>query len=109
MKQSTKKDGLVLLLSDARGIYIPRDFMDFENWQGITEWQREQLQAPDNEFYWDAWESVLNNATYKDGKYTYHLMQDGNLWACCSELMTEEEKLNFGFNCDDDGELCQDE
>ena len=103
MKQSTKKDGLVLLLSDARGIYIPRDFMDFENWQGVTGWQREQLQDPENEFYWDAWSDVLNNATYEKDGYTYQLMQDGDLWAYCLELMTEEEKLNFGFDCDNGG------
>lgn len=108
MKQSTKKDGLVLLLSDARGIYIPRDFMDFENWQGVTDWQREQLENPDNEFYWDAWESVLNNATYEKDGYTYHLMQDGDLWAYCLELMTEEERHNFGFDCYDEEDFDND-
>lgn len=107
--RTNKKDGLVLLLTDARGIYIPRDFIQgFDGWQGITEWQGEQLQNPDNNFYWDAWADVLNTATYEKDGHTYRLMQDGDLWAYCIELMPEEEQLSFGFDCDNE-ELYEDD
>lgn len=95
-------DNVEILLSDARGIYIPRDFVqrfDLTRWSGITESDVEILQNPDNEFYWEAWESVLNNArfTADDGR-VFSLCQDGDLFAICYEMMTDEEKHNFGFD-----------
>jgi len=42
---------------------------------------------------------ILNNARYTDKNgNVWRLMQDGDLWAYCFELMTDEEKENFGFN-----------
>ena len=79
---------MVLLLSDSRGIYIPKDFTNgFENWQGLSDDDREILANPENELYWDVWQEVLDNAFFvaKDepnlleGKWT--LYQDGDLWA----------------------------
>jgi len=97
-----KLDNVEILLSDARGIYIPRDFIqgfDLTKWYGISESDVEILQDPDNEFYWEAWESVLNNAKFKsdDGR-VFSLWQDGDLFAICYEMMTDEEKHNFGFD-----------
>lgn len=97
-----KLDNVEILLSDARGIYIPRDFVqgfDLTKWYGINESDVEILQDPDNEFYWEAWESVLNNAKFKsdDGR-VFSLWQDGDLFAICYEMMTDEEKHNFGFD-----------
>ena len=92
--------GIQLLLSDSRGIYIPRDFLegfDMNQWN-IDSKYIERLSSPDNEWYWDNWDVVLNNAkhTDKDGN-VWHLWQDGDLWAICPVLMTDEEKQNFGF------------
>ena len=47
--------GISLLLSDSRGVYIPRDFVDNFN---LDKWHVDQkyirlLSSPDNEFYWD--------------------------------------------------------
>ena len=97
-------DNVILMLSDARGIYIPRDFtchyqIGEDGWQGISEDDREVLSDPENEWYWETWDSVLGNAHYTDpssGK-VYHLHQDGDLWAFCYDSMTDEEKLNFGW------------
>ena len=90
-----------LLLSDARGIYIPRDFVegfDLTKWQGITPEDAETLKNPDDEWYWEAWQNVLNSAryTHTDGR-VFSLYQDGDLWAICYDKMTDEEKKNFGF------------
>ena len=101
----TMLDNVILLLSDSRGIYIPRDFsLHFkfgeDGWQGISEDDREVLSDPENEWYWETWDSVLGNAHYFDkpsGK-VYHLHQDGDLWAVCYDRMTDEEKLNFGWD-----------
>jgi len=104
-------NSVILLLSDARGVYIPRDFLthglgeiDSDRcaaW-GLTETNREWWEdaaSPDSEFYWDAWEWILNNARYIDSAgNVYNLYQDGDLWALCYDRMTPEEKQNFGFD-----------
>ena len=91
---------VVILLSDARGIYIPRDFVQSSN---MKEWHIDERDAdvcsdPENEWYWDSWESILNNAFFidKDGN-KYRLWQDGDLWAYCYDLMTDTEQQNL-FN-----------
>jgi hypothetical protein len=96
--------GIELLLDDHRGVYIPRDFIDsFDDWEGINDEDRETLSSPDNEWYWEAWDNVLSNATYTD-RYgnVWRLHQDGALFAYCEELMTYEEKIGLGFDVDND-------
>lgn len=98
-------DAINLLLSDNRGIYIPRDFVtdfDLTKFHGISSEDIETCKNPDDDWYWEAWDSILNNASYTDdegNEYTLH--QDGDLWLICFELMTDEEKQNFGFDVED--------
>jgi hypothetical protein len=90
--------GMNLLLSDSRGVYIPRDFADFgAHWDGVTAEDLEILAVgPDHEHYWDAWDAVLGAATYIDGNdNVWHLSQDGDLWAICPDLMTDEEYYGY--------------
>ena len=95
------KSGIALLLNSARGVYIPQNFVecvDADEWH-LSEYDVKELSDYNNDFYWDAWNSVLDTAYFVDGpgnKWT--LSQDGDLWALCFELMTEEELDNFGFN-----------
>ena len=88
------------LLDGNRGIYIPRDFAaDFrfgpEYWQGAREEDLETLRkGPDEEWYWEAWDSVCQAAVYITPKATkiqgvtypqgarFHLEQDGDLFLC---------------------------
>lgn len=105
-----KMNAVVLILSDSRGIYIPRDFVcdDYNEiaWKHCDAWgltkdnaeQWEDATNPDSEFYWDAWEWILNNAEFTavNGD-KYRLYQDGDLWGICYDKMTEDEKRNFGF------------
>ena len=89
-----------LLLRDSRGIYIPANFVEFFdlNQWNIDSKYIERLSNPDDELYWDNWNVVLDNAYSIDKNGNkWHLWQDGDLWAICYELMTEEEKQNFGF------------
>ena len=79
-------DGSILYLSDARGVYIPRDFA-VETYRhcidGVSDDELAILAAgPDHEWYWDTWEDVERNAVVTDsgsGKQ-YRLLQDGDLW-----------------------------
>lgn len=81
-----KRPEMLLWLSDARGIYIPRDFstsftdrdkhvsgVDAETWA--------ILENPDHEWYWEAWNDVCNDAVITDNdgnKYTVY--QNGDCW-----------------------------
>lgn len=89
--------GVELLLSDSRGVYIPRDFAtECPGWK-MTYADRKILEAgPDDEDYWDTWNSVTQYASYidKNGN-TWYLWQDGDLFAFCHELMTDEEYENL--------------
>lgn len=94
--------GLELLLSDRRGVFIPRDFAEFDH--SIRSFNidpdDEDLQilreGPDHEHYWDAWDSVMSRAKFTDSKGNeWHLYQDGDLWLYCESLMTDNEYEDF--------------
>lgn len=72
-----------LLITDASGIYIPQRFVE----EYASDWNLENVDkesiesiknGPYDEFYWDSWIDVEQNATHKDG---YILYQTGDLWA----------------------------
>ena len=81
-----------LLLSDHRGIYIPRDFAsECSHWDNFTDEDKAILSDPSNEAYWDAWDHVLSNATYKHKNgHIYTLYQDGDLWAVRDDMTDED-------------------
>ena len=102
----------VLFASDAMGIYIPQHFAESHSsdyWQGMSsEDLAILLDGPDHEFYWDAWDSILNNAETIDGGI---LHQDGDLWVvwpqpaidavntlCEDQLEYEESHEDAGDN-----------
>lgn len=70
-----------LFADSARGVYIPQYFAEShapEQWRHINPDDVEILTAgPEHESYFDAWDSVLNNAETVDGG---KLHQDGDLW-----------------------------
>lgn len=76
----------LLWLSSARGVYIPRDFVQsFADWtvvHGVGAKTKAILEAgPDHEWYWEAWEDVLNNATVIDlAGNEFSVYQDGDCW-----------------------------
>ena len=74
-----------LYAADNRGIYIPQFFAETVNRElvrgvSIEDWKTLE-EGPDAEFYWDAWDNVLNRAIIKspEGKNGF-LWQDGDLW-----------------------------
>jgi hypothetical protein len=95
-------EAVVVLLNSALGTYIPQNFVegfDLDEWSiSLSEEDKEIMQDPSNDWYWDVWEEILNNAKYTtaDGD-VYTLYQDDDLFAVCFEKMTEEQKKTFGF------------
>lgn len=94
--------GLELLLSSARGVYIPQNFtecFDMEKWNVLEEDVAILQQDPygeDSHILWETWHDVLGYAHYIDKNgHIWRLHQDGDLWAYCDELMTDEEYYNF--------------
>ena len=80
-------NGLQLLLSDARGVYIPRDFcqnFDLCQWHVDNKYTH-LLSSPDNEWYWDYWDVVCSNAYFVDELGNkWILLQDGE--SCINTL-----------------------
>lgn len=98
MKREAK---MVLLLSDARGQYIPRDFANEVKRECISGVSSEDLDylalgpddideahmpipgqlAHDASFYWDTWSDVLDRAVITDTDgMQYFVYQDGDCW-----------------------------
>lgn len=104
-------EAVIFILSEARGKYIPRDFLTeglgdidteyCEAWgldNSNSDWWKAAID-PYSDNYWNCWEKVLRDASYTTPEGDiYRLHQDGDLWAICYEKMTEEEKKNFGFD-----------
>ena len=98
-QMTTNKPEPMLWLSDARGIYIPRDFatgfadrdktvsgVDDETWTILEE-------GPDHEWYWEAWEDVCNDATVTDehgNKFTVY--QEGDCWLIPVGMEWDDQK-----------------
>lgn len=99
--QNNAIDAVVHIFDGSRGVYIPQAFGQHcnENWHGVSAENRQTLiNGPDDEWYWEAWDSVLNSAYFEKDGNKWTLYQDGDLWAMCYELMSDEEKRNFGMD-----------
>lgn len=97
---SKLNQAVILFCDSSSGIYIPQRFAAEimpQYLTGVTQDQLNELADPDNEFYWDTWDTVLTNAVVVDNNtgQTYTLWHDGDLWLLDWDNMTKEEKLNF--------------
>lgn len=101
MKKEVDMSGLHLMIDARHGIYVPQLFAKeifFDKWGFKDDDEDIKIisEGPENEFYWEAWQSVLDRAELVNafGK-KFRLYQDGDLWAYCEELMTEQERKDF--------------
>lgn len=97
MNESSRQDNMSLLITDAQDVYVPQSFVkgfDYKDW-GVSEEDYATLSAgPDDEWYWETWEDVLNYASFEDEfGHIWSLYQEGDLWA-----------IRDGFNPDDENE-----
>jgi len=63
-----------LLIDSHHGQYIPKLFyenMKFSDF-GLKKSDYKDLADNENEYYWDTWDMLLNEARTKDGSYLYH-------------------------------------
>ena len=94
---------IILFLDCSRGHYIPRDFAQSvrrDCIRGVSLELLDSLAREDSvegDFYWDDWHAVLDNAKILHDGAEYTLHHDDDLWLINYELMTDEEKRNFGF------------
>lgn len=88
------------LLDSARGVYVPRDFVEGFDLAKfgivLSDWEQEVLKDPETEGYWDAWQRVEGEASYThDNGDVYTLHHDGDLFMVCVDNLTEEEQEQF--------------
>lgn len=76
-----------LILLDNNGIYIPKMFCDDINETEATECSIDYKDVqvcqagPEHEWYWEAWQTILDNYKCSDKHGTVWLLhQDGDLW-----------------------------
>jgi hypothetical protein len=92
-------DHVQIILSDARGVYIPRDFMQMlsdeekefqerENGIPLDLWH--ELEDSERENYWEAWNEVLNSFVSESGHRIY---QNGDLFEISPAM--DKEPIEF--------------
>ncbi len=80
-----------------RGVYIPQYFAESVNREMVTgvtdeDWKTlEDGPDPENEWYWESWNTVTSNAviTHTDGTKCF-LWQDGDLWVVPEDYENDE-------------------
>lgn len=93
--------GLKILVGDSHGVYVPQVFaeqFDPVKWgmpEDDADWLR-CMAGPDAEWYWESWDYLMSRAVRKDADgNVWRLWQDGDLFAYCEALMTDEEYEGF--------------
>jgi hypothetical protein len=93
--------GIEILLSDHNGVYIPQIFAEnyASGWEAMSEWDLNVLKTgpdPENDSYWDVWSWCTDNLVHTDKQGNkWRLWQDGDLFAICDEIMSDEEYKDF--------------
>jgi len=84
--EAADKGYIECILDGNRGIYLPQDFtrkydlddcgpdIDPEDWAIVEN-------GPDEEFYWEAWDNILENARILADGHFWGLWQDQDLFA----------------------------
>jgi len=94
-----------VFLSDARGIYIPRDFartVDHARVAGVTPEQWADLENEDSESYWDTWSDVVDNAICTDDLgVRYRLEQDGDLFIVPTGMEWDDDNEEYVWPSDE--------
>jgi len=85
------------LLGDSHGIYIPQlycsDISEDDCEDLSVSWEDVRLcqSGPDEELYWDAWQSICDSASWEENGSEWRLLQNGDLWAVKADCEIPEE------------------
>lgn len=86
-----------LYLDGNRGVYIPQNFIECTDLDCLSNVDQQDintlLQGPEDEWYWEAWSNILDNAIlteHRTGKQ-FNLYQDGDLWLVPVDAEWESE------------------
>ena len=85
------------------GVFVPQWFAQTVNREllsGVTAETLDYLakeESLEDDGFWDAWDSVLNNARITHNGKIYHLHQDGDLFAIDWDNLTDDESEAFGL------------
>ena len=85
------------------GVFVPQWFAQTVNREllsGVTAETLDYLakeESVEDVDFWDAWDSVLNNARITHNGKIYHLHHDGDLFAIDWDNLTEEESAALGL------------
>ena len=91
-------EDVVLLADSHHGIYIPQlvveQYLDHPMWDW-SEVDKEDINAvlagPDNEWYWEAWDSIMDEVKVVDEDGTeYMIMYNEDLWLVPVDISEEE-------------------
>ena len=83
-----------MIVDGSRGIYLPQVFAEnFGDWPTISPALRATLlQGPYDDEYWQAWDTVLTDATYTDlNGYVWELVSSDDLW-----IIRQDANLDCG-------------
>ena len=92
-------DHVNIILSDTRGVYIPRDFMqmlsneekEFQEKNNGVDWEIwHDLEDPENENYWEAWEELMGSYISEDG---HRIHQNGDLFEISPAMDKEPQEF----------------
>lgn len=87
MSELTFENDAILLFDSNRGIYIPQNFAEEiirDYVSGVSDEVWKTLEnGPDDEWYWEAWDSVMDSAEItvpEQPGIKFSLWQDGDVW-----------------------------
>lgn len=79
------------IIDGSQGIYIPAIFAQRVKAKDIIICNNQDTElmesfdvcasGPENDFYWESWDYILDNCAIQIGNFPYELMQDGDLFA----------------------------
>lgn len=88
---------VILYLDDHRGVYIPRDSAVETKRECISGVSQEDLdclaKGPDQEWYWDTWNDVEQNAIITDpnNNVRYRIIQNGAVFLVPEDMELPED------------------
>jgi hypothetical protein len=104
-KEMLIMENIVLFLDGSRGQFIPRDFAQTIETKYILEYEKFKYDldflakdnASESDWYWNAWQNILDNIQIKVNGRIYSLYQCDDLFLVDWENLSENERQNLEY------------